>query len=91
MIAVQARALVICTLLIPVSAIAQEAKWGNPEDPTVKEMLAGEKMWLDSNCSPQPGLQSYFAEEFQGTATDGKRYGRERLLAHGSDRAFTFR
>ena len=74
----------ICALLIAVPAAAQEAKWGSPEDATVKEMLAGEKMWLEASCGPQPGLEAYLAKDFQGTWIDGTRYGREDALSSGS-------
>jgi hypothetical protein len=33
------------------------------------------------NCSPQPGLKEIFADEFQGTAPDGTRYGKARAMA----------
>lgn len=85
MLSIFVRPIAICALLVAIPAHAQEARWGSPDDPTVKEMLAAEKMWLDTNCGPQPGLEKYFASEFQGTAIDGKRYPREDVLSPGSD------
>ncbi len=52
---------------------AQQARVGAPDDPTVKSMIAAERMWSASNCAPQPGLRDVIADDYQGTATDGHR------------------
>ena len=65
---------------IPVQG-QQKGRWGSPDDPTVKAMIAMEKMWADGNCGPQVGLKDVFADEFQGTGTDGRRYGKAEAIA----------
>lgn len=67
-----------CSLAIPV--YAQEARWGQPDDATVKLIRTSEKMWLDASCSPQPNLKNVIADDFQGTATNGTRYGKKGAL-----------
>jgi hypothetical protein len=57
--------------------IAQESRWGSPEEETVKFMIAAEAKWASSACSPQPELKDIIADDFQGTSTKGKRYGKE--------------
>jgi hypothetical protein len=32
--------------------IAQDSKWGSPDDPTVKFIIAMEAKWASSSCSP---------------------------------------
>ena len=66
----------IATLMISVSSTAQKARWASADDPIAKELIAKEKMWAEANCSPQPELNVVFADEFQGTAQDGTRYGK---------------
>jgi len=68
------------TLMISVSATAQKARWASTNDIVAKELIAKEKMWGESNCSPQPGLKEVFADEFQGTAPDGTRYGKVQAM-----------
>jgi hypothetical protein len=67
------------TLLMSMSATAQEVRWASADDPVAKELIAKEKMWGESNCSSQPGLKEVFADEFQGTASDGTRYGKAQI------------
>ena len=74
--------LVLCaTLMISFSAAAQDARWASDDDPVAIEIKAKAKMWAESNCSPQPELKEVFADEFQGTATDGTRYGKELAMS----------
>jgi transcription elongation GreA/GreB family factor len=68
------------TFMMSMSATAQKAQWASADDPVAKELIAKEKMWGESNCSPQPGLKEVFAEEFQGTAPDGTRYGKAQAM-----------
>ena len=68
------------TLMISVSATAQKARWASANDIVAKELIAKEKMWGESNCSPQPGLKEVFADEFQGTDPDGTRYGKVQAM-----------
>lgn len=68
-----------CLLSWP--AYAQQARWGNPDEATVKLITASEKMWLDADCSQQPGLKDVFADDFQGTHVSGERYGKKEAMA----------
>jgi hypothetical protein len=61
--------------------IAQDSRWGSPEDSTVKFMIAMEAKWASSSCSPQPDLKTVIADDFQGTSTDGHRYGKADAIA----------
>ena len=67
------------SLAMPVCA--QQARWGKPEDTTVKMIRASEKMWLDSDCSSQPGLKDVIADDFQGTTPSGRRYGKKDAIS----------
>ena len=60
--------------------MAQKGQWASVDDLRAKELIAKEKMWCESNCSPQPGLKEVFANEFQGTAPDGTRYGKTQAM-----------
>ncbi len=71
-----------CSLALP--AFAQQARWGTPEEATVKLILAGEQMWLDSSCSAQPGLNKVLADDFQGTWITGSRYGKKDAMSPDS-------
>ena len=57
--------------------VAQESRWGSPDEDTVKFMIAAEAKWSSANCSPQPDLKDYIADDFQGTFTNGQRYGKD--------------
>ena len=60
---------------------AQKSYWGSPDDPLVKQFIASEKMWLDAECSRQPGLKDVIADDYQGTAPDGERTNKASALA----------
>ena len=62
-------------------SVAQESRWGSPDEDTVKFMTAAEAKWASSACSPQPDLKDVIADDFQGTSTKGKRYGKEDAIA----------
>lgn len=68
------------TLMISISATAQKGRWASSDDVIAQELIAKEKMWCESNCSPQPALIEVFADEFQGTAPDGTRYGKDQVM-----------
>ena len=68
------------TLMISLSATAQNARWASADDIVANELIAKEKMWGESNCSLQPELKEVFADQFQGTAPDGTRYGKVQAM-----------
>jgi Calcium/calmodulin dependent protein kinase II association domain len=57
--------------------VAQESRWGSPDEDTVKLITAAEAKWASSACGPQPDLKDVIAGDFQGTSTKGQRYGKE--------------
>lgn len=63
------------------SAIAQESRWGSPDEGAVKFIMAVSAMWSSSNCSPQSGLRDVIADDFQGTFTNGQRYAKDEAIA----------
>jgi hypothetical protein len=64
-----------------IAAQAQTSYWGAAEDPLVKQIIASEKMWLDAECSRQPGLKDVLADDYQGTAPNGERTDKASALA----------
>ncbi|HEX5172028.1 MAG TPA: nuclear transport factor 2 family protein [Cyclobacteriaceae bacterium] len=73
---------VLCaSLFISVSVSAQKGRWASSDDNLAMELIAKEKMWAESACSPQPGLKDVFADDFQGTAIDGARYGKDQAMS----------
>ena len=61
--------------------VAQESRWGSPDEETVKFIIASEAKWASSACSPQPDLKDVIADDFQGTSPTGRRYGKEQAIA----------
>lgn len=57
-------------------AVAQESRWGSPDEETVRFMIAAAAKWSDAQCSPQAGLEDFIADDFQGTFTSGQRFGK---------------
>ena len=64
----------------PLPSVAQQSRWGSPDEDTVKFMTAAEAKWASSACSPQPDLKTVFADDFQGTSPTGRRYGKEEAI-----------
>ena len=61
-------------------SVAQESRWGSPDEETVKLITAVEAKWASSACSPQPDLRDVIADDFQGTSTKGQRFGKEEAI-----------
>jgi len=61
-------------------SVAQESRWGSPNEDIVKLIVAVEAKWASSACSPQPDLKGVIADDFQGTSTKGQRYGKEEAI-----------
>ena len=64
----------------PLPSVAQESRWGSPDEDTVKLIKAVEAKWASLACSPQPDLKDFFADDFQGTSPTGRRYGKEEAI-----------
>jgi Domain of unknown function (DUF4440) len=55
----------------------QVSRWLSPNDLDAKTITALEDLWAHTACSSVPdALKAAFAEDFQGTAPKGMRYGR---------------
>lgn len=65
---------------LPSPIVAQESRWGSPDDDTVKFITNFEAKWASSACSPQPDLKDAVADDFQGTSTKGLRYSKEEAI-----------
>jgi hypothetical protein len=63
------------------TSLAQGARWGSPDESTVKFIIASEAKWASSACGAQPDLQAVIADDFEGTATDGHRYPKADAIA----------
>jgi len=63
------------------ASVAQESRWGSPDEETVKFIIAVEAKWASSSCSPQPDLKDAIADDFQGTSTKGQRYGKAEAIS----------
>jgi hypothetical protein len=73
-------ALVLIGSMTAIPVLAQNSHWGAPDDPTVKAILASEAIWASGVCGPQPQLEEFIADEFQGTGTNGSRYGKAQAV-----------
>ena len=62
-------------------SVAQESRWGAPEEETVRFMIAVEAKWASSSCGPQPDLKAVIADDFQGTSPTGRRYGKDSAIS----------
>jgi hypothetical protein len=62
------------------SSVAQDSRWGSPDEDTFKFIKNVEAKWANSSCSPQPDLKDAIADDFQGTSTKGERYGKEEAI-----------
>lgn len=78
-----ATALLLGTFTAP--SFAQDSRWGSPDEPTVKFMIASEAKWAKSACSAQPDLRAVIADDYQGTSTDGHRYPKADAIADDPD------
>jgi hypothetical protein len=79
--------LILLFCLISNSIMGQKGQWASADDPIAKELIAKEKIWCESNCSPHQGLKEIFANEFQGTAPDGTRYSKTQAMDDGSEQS----
>jgi hypothetical protein len=45
-------------------SVAQQSRWGSPDEDTVKLITAVEAKWANSACSSQPDLKDFFVDDF---------------------------
>jgi len=67
-------------------SMAQESRWGSPDEPTVKYMVASEAKWANAACSQQHDLTVFVADDYQGTSTTGSRYPKADAVADEPNR-----
>ena len=65
-------------------SLAQESRWGSPDEDTVKFIKAAEAKWASSACSTQSDLKTVIADDFQGTSPSGRRYGKDEAIRTGT-------
>ena len=75
--------IILCCLLTAGSACAATSHWGANDDPVVVELVAAEARWATLQCGPNPEMAAYVADDFQGTGTNGARYGRAAAIQQG--------
>jgi hypothetical protein len=61
-------------LLTVVAAHGQQGQWASANDATAKYMLDMERQWAEAACTHNDIAQRILADDFQGTAPEGKRY-----------------
>jgi hypothetical protein len=52
----------------------QEGRWAEKDDADARYMLDAERQWAETACSHNGIVTRILAEDFRGTAPDGKRY-----------------
>jgi hypothetical protein len=67
-------AVAAATLLILVSAHAQQSRWASPDDKTAKYMIDMERKWAEGVCADNGVVAGLLAEDFQGTDPKGQRF-----------------
>ena len=60
--------------LMAVPARAQEGKWASASDKTAKHLIALERQWAEEACTHNGITKTLLADDFLGTAPDGRRY-----------------
>ncbi len=67
--------------ILTTPSFAQDSRWGSPDDSTVKFITSIEAKWASTACGPQPELDAVIADDFQGTATNGRRVTKAETIA----------
>ncbi len=70
-----------CSMATVVPATAQEAHWAEPGDATAKGMIDLERKWAELSCQPSNVVEEALADDFVGTAPDGRRYTKKDALS----------
>jgi hypothetical protein len=67
-------ATVAAAWLMAFPTLAQEGRWAAPGDETAKHLVAWERQWAEEACTHNGITKTILADDFQGTAPDGRRY-----------------
>jgi len=71
------------------TAYAQQGRWAAADDTTAKFMIDAERQWAEAACTHNRIAEKILADDFQGTAPDGKRYPKSVEVAGASDMSET--
>jgi hypothetical protein len=63
-----------------IGASAQEGKWAPTNNQTAKSLIDMERQWAEASCTHSLIVQDILADDFQGTAPDGKRYSKKEAV-----------
>src|SRR5215472_4082321 len=62
------------TVVMTITAKAQQGRWLAADDATAKFILDAEQKWEEAACDHNKSTETILAEDFWGTAPDGTRY-----------------
>jgi ketosteroid isomerase-like protein len=63
-------------LVVGVAAGGQQGRWAAQNDATAQSLVNMERQWAEADCDGNLALQTFLADDFQGTAPDGSRYSK---------------
>ncbi len=66
--------------MFAVPALAQKDGWASDSDPRVKYIVENERKWAETGCAERPELKDVIADDFQGTAPGGSRFGKQKAI-----------
>ena len=70
---------IIGTIVLVVSAPAQhlqQGRWASKDNPVARRMIEMERAWAEDGCKQKGVAAAFLADDFQGTAPGGERYGK---------------
>ena len=62
------------------AAYAQQQKPASPSDAVAQSLVAMERDWAEAACTHKLVVETILADDFQGTAPDGKRYSKAEAI-----------
>ena len=81
------RSVVVAGCIASASACiyAQASHWASADDATAKALIEMERKWATSGCTPNGIEKVILAEDFHGTAPDGKQYSKKEAVSGSQD------
>ena len=61
-------------------AYTQQEKSSSPSDAVAQSLISMEREWAEDACTHKLVVQTILADDFQGTAPDGKRYSKAEAI-----------
>ena len=65
---------IVFGIITVVAAHGQQGCWAAADNATAKFMIDGERKWAEAACTHNKIAEKIFADDFQGTSPEGKRY-----------------